>query len=557
MYHLRRRAPFIVTLAAVLAGAALIPVSARAATATFGSVVAIGGNASDIALDEARGQLYVANFGAGVIDVVSTADNTIHSSINVLPFPSALALSYDGHYLLVAHYCNVPTPPVPGPSCSNAVTSIDLTAGTKQVFSLGSAPLGIAFVKSGGALVVTTANFLALDPATGTAQVIQSIANVAKTISVPLATFPGQIIQASLTTSADGNSVWGIASAGTQSQLIFRYNAGSGTFDASYYVSSPTLLPRISTAADGSYAMVGYALIGPGAVLKGRYPDVVESANITGSAIDSANGIIYAQIPDANQPTGAGPAPAGSTAQSAMVVMDADNLTFRDRISIPENMVGRALLNSTATTMYAVSESGVMVLPVGALNSAHRIAATVEDLLITTNFCNSSVLTQNLTITDPGGGATDFTITASQPGVTILPASGVTPATVKVMVDPAIVKSVGGTTVVTLNLTSHSAVNHPKPVRLLVSNPDPSQRGAIISQPGVLSDILADTARNRIYVLRQDMNQLLVYDGLTMNLIATVRTATSPTMMAMTRDQNYLLVGHDDSEYIYVYDLNT
>src|SRR6185312_464907 len=127
----------------------------------------------------------------------------------------------------------------------------------------------------------------------------------------------------------------------------------------------------------------------------------------------------------------------------------------------------------------------------------------------------------------------------------------------KVMVDPAIVKSTGGTTVAMLKLTSLTAVNHPKPVRLLISKPDPSQRGAVISQPGVLSDILADTSRNRIYVLRQDMNQLLVYDGLTMNLIATVRTGTSPTMMAMTRDQAYLLVGHDDSEYIYVYDLNT
>jgi uncharacterized protein (TIGR03437 family) len=207
--------------------------------------------------------------------------------------------------------------------------------------------------------------------------------------------------------------------------------------------------------------------------------------------------------------------------------------------------------------MYAVSESGVMVLPVGSLNSAHRLAATVEDLLVATSFCSSSVLTQNLTITDPGGGATDFTITTTRPGVTIFPASGTTPATVKVMVDPSVVKSTGGTTAVTLKLDSLTAVNHPKPVRLLISSPDPSQRGAVISQPGVLSDILADTSRNRIYVLRQDMNQLLVYDGLTMNLIATVRTATSPTMMAMTRDQHYLLVGHDDSEYIYVYDLNT
>jgi uncharacterized protein (TIGR03437 family) len=554
MFRLRRRAPFIASLTVTLAGAVLIPISARAATPVFGSVIAIGGTPSDIALDEARGQLYVADMGAGLIDVVSTADNTVHSSINVPPFPGALALSPDGHYLLVAQYCNGGPA---SPACTNAVTSIDLTTGTKQEFALASAPLGIAFMKDGRALVVTITDFLALDPATGAITLVQSIENVAKTIPVPLATFPGQIIQASLTTSADGNSIWGIASAGTENQLIFRFNSANGTFDAAIYVSSPKLLPRISTAADGSYAMVGYSLIDSRLALKGRYPDVIESANITGVAVDSANGVIYAQIPDKNQPAGAGPLPPDSTAQSAMVIMDADNLTFRDRISIPENMVGRAVLNSAATVMYAVSDSGVMVLPVGELNSAHRIAATVEDLLVRTNFCNSSVLTRDLTIVDPGGGATDFTITASQPGVTILPASGTTPATVKVMVDPTAVQSAGGTTVAMLNLTSLTAVNHPKPVRLLINNPDPGQRGALISQPGVLSDILADTSRNRVYVLRQDMNQLLVYDGLTMDLIATLRTATSPTMMAMTRDQAYLLVGHDDSEYIYVYDLNT
>ena len=89
-----------------------------------------------------------------------------------------------------------------------------------------------------------------------------------------------------------------------------------------------------------------------------------------------------------------------------------------------------------------------------------------------------------------------------------------------------------------------------------MNNPDPSQRGTIVDQPGVLSDILPDQSRNRVYVLRQDMNQLQVFDGNSLNLIATLRTATSPTMMAMTSDRHYLLVGHDDSQLITVYDLN-
>ena len=111
---------------------------ATAGAAVFGSVVAIGGTASDIALDEPRGVLYIADFGASVIDVMSTTDNTVHSSINVLPFPGAIALSFDDQYLLVAHYCNVATTTTTTtttPACSNAVTSIALATGSQQVFS--------------------------------------------------------------------------------------------------------------------------------------------------------------------------------------------------------------------------------------------------------------------------------------------------------------------------------------------------------------------------------------------------------------------------------------
>src|SRR5579863_5144070 len=49
--------------------------------ATFGTVVPIGGEAADIALDEARGVLYIANFTANRIDVMSLANNTDRKSV--------------------------------------------------------------------------------------------------------------------------------------------------------------------------------------------------------------------------------------------------------------------------------------------------------------------------------------------------------------------------------------------------------------------------------------------------------------------------------------------
>ncbi len=67
-------------------GAVLMRRSALRA-ATFGTVVAIGGEAADLALDEARGVLYVANFTANRIDVMSLSNNVVQTSINVAAQP--------------------------------------------------------------------------------------------------------------------------------------------------------------------------------------------------------------------------------------------------------------------------------------------------------------------------------------------------------------------------------------------------------------------------------------------------------------------------------------
>ncbi len=53
--------------------------------APFGRVIPIGGQASDLAIDESRGVLYIANFTANRIEVMSLADGAIQTSINVAP----------------------------------------------------------------------------------------------------------------------------------------------------------------------------------------------------------------------------------------------------------------------------------------------------------------------------------------------------------------------------------------------------------------------------------------------------------------------------------------
>ncbi len=520
--------------------------------ASFGTVVPIGGPASDIVLDESRGVLYIANFGANTIQVMSLADNTIHTSMNVPPQPGSMALSPDSQFLVIVHYGNF----TGGVSTSNLVTVIHLADNTRQTFSTGDPPLGVAFVNNGGsgqAFIVTTTGFQMFDPVSGQMFVLGTFANLAQALPVNQNIFPGQILETAMTASADGQVVWGIGGGGTGNQVIYTYFAKTNSLQVTVDVSSPALLPRVSTAADGSYAMVGWSLL-QGNYIKGRYPNVISSPNITGHAIDSKNGIIYGQFPDASQPTGV-PGASTSGLAPAMLIMASDNMTVLDRLTIPENMVGRAVLSADNSMLYAVSDSGVMVLPVGALNKYPRVQAQQEDVLVQSNFCNRNSVTQTLTIADPGGNHTDFSLSTNQSGVTFIPSSGTTPATVQIRVNPALFAT-NGTTVVPLTVSSGSAINQPRPVRLLISNPDTDQRGTLVDIPGTLTDILPDTARNRYYVLRADKNQILVFDAGSNQLLATLRTATTPSMMSLSMDQSMLLVGHNDSQLVMVYDLN-
>src|SRR5262249_40315605 len=65
----------------------------------------------------------------------------------------------------------------------------------------------------------------------------------------------------------------------------------------------------------------------------------------------------------------------------------------------------------------------------------------------------------------------------------------------------------------------------------------------------------SDPIRDRFYVLRQDKNSVLVFDGSSYQQIATLRTGNTPVQMALTRDNRYMIVTNDNSQIANVYDL--
>ncbi|MEO8596869.1 MAG: hypothetical protein ABI759_26350 [Candidatus Solibacter sp.] len=482
---------------------------------------------------------------------MSTADYSIRTSMNVAPQPGALSLSPDSKFLLVAHYGALT---VSDPS-KNAITLINLNDNTRQTFSTGDTPLGLAFIADGRAFIVTSTGVLLFDPISGAMQSVATFAALAKTLPANLDTFPSQVISAALSTNTDRTIVYGIADSGS-AQAFYRFDARRGELYGIGLVASPKPLPRVSVSADGTWAMIGQYRLSGTADNLAQYPNSISSPTIGGNAIDSRAGIIYAQILTAGSGAAGGTA-APTTGPPLMTVLDAENLLVRDTLQMPENIVGRSVLSAASEMLYAVSDSGVMIFPVGRLNQQHRLAVAVRDVVARGTFCNRNVIIQTLTITDPGGGNTDFQLITNLQGVTISPSSGITPATVQVRVDPTVFQNQNGTLSVPISITSFGGVNVPPPVRLLINNRNPDQRGTFVNVPGYLTDLLADPVRNRFYIVAQDSDQVLVFDGTTYSQIAALKTSATPTQIAFTFDRKYLVIGHDNAQQAWVYDLET
>ncbi len=534
-----------------------LALSAGAWGQTFGRVVALGGHAADLALDEPRHALYVANFTANRVDVVSIPDGTLDRSINVSSQPSALALSPDGRYLVIGHYGNFQSPNTP----SNALSVIELDGSSRRTFSLADPPFGVAFGIDGRALVVTAKQFILFDPEFGTMEVLDTIAGVsAKALPQPPAQLPAQIIGASVQASADGLWIYGVTDS-----ILFSYGVAGRSVKAAAYVADPPLGPRaMSVARDGSNYLAGWVQFDRYGALN-QFPNPLGKVEVGSHAIDSDRGIIYAEVPEgsttsgSSSGSGSGSTGSGSSALPPPVLMvaDADNLTVRERLKLSEHLSGKSVLSADGTVMYSLSESGVTILPVGSLNSSPRVVSLQESLMFRSSFCNPGLVTQELTIVDPSGAATEFTLSVATAGVRVSPTRGVTPMTVKVSIDPSSFLNQRGTSTAAITLSSATAVNYPKPVQVLINLQDPDQRGTIVNVPGKLVDVLSDPFRNRFFLLRQDTNEVLVFDGSNYRQIATLRTGNTPYSMALTFDRKYLMVGHDNSQFASVFDLDT
>jgi hypothetical protein len=143
--------------------------------------------------------------------------------------------------------------------------------------------------------------------------------------------------------------------------------------------------------------------------------------------------LLYAQIPAV-----VGEAP-------TLMVVTSSNLTLQQTLQLPENLAGKSVLSKRFQYPLLHFRKRRHRTARRQPRQQPRVVAQQEDLIFRGNFCNPGVSTQQLTIVDPGGNNTPFSISSDTAGVSVSPGAGVTPAVVTVSVDPTAFLGQSGT----------------------------------------------------------------------------------------------------------------
>ena len=111
-------------------------------------------------------------------------------------------------------------------------------------------------------------------------------------------------------------------------------------------------------------------------------------------------------------------------------------------------------------------------------------------------------------------------------------------------------------------ISSTQAVNMPSSIRVFQNSRNTESRGDLIPvRTGIspnerLTDIVADTVRNRLYISNSGMNRVEVFDTRAKRFLTPIKVGQLPRSLAMTPDGATLYVGNSGGESISIIDLD-
>ncbi len=352
-----------------------------ASAATFGTAVSKPGGAaySDIALDQARGKLYLVNPAASTVDVYSVTQKTFLASISVPGQPVAEAMSRDGSYLYVTAYA------------SSVLYQINLaTASVAATIAVPYHPQGVAVGADERVLITTvgpgsgtaTNTLFLYDPSAAVSSLMPINLTVPPPTSATTSILGRQTLDYSsaLIATSDGNYIVGVKVVSSTERAIFVYDTASATVLRSREVLN--LSNVLSIAPDNSKFMAGSTLFdintlqviaqenvsnSPFAFPSGNTSNFNLQQNQGGSVFSPDGSVLYAAF-NVNPVT----SPASAANVTELLLNDPANLRILAGLVMPENLAGKIVGTAAGDMLYGISDSGFIILPVGSIGAEAR-----------------------------------------------------------------------------------------------------------------------------------------------------------------------------------------
>ncbi len=542
--------------------------------ATFGTVVPHTQPIADLVLDAARKRIYLVDTYSNQVDVYNTASNppALVATINTSATPLAIAMSRSGNFLYVACYT------------ASTLDIIDLTSATfsRTSVSLGANPEGVAVgynelvlistIGTGtGQAVLTTYN-----PSASASSALQAIVVAPTAPATPQMPPPNGLMyfasKSQLQATPDGARIIGVNQQAS-TRTVFVFDVASSTVLASRTIAATS--PILAVSPDGSEFLSGSMLFETSTLLvlaqqsAANSPFVFPSgASFTtqtnqGGAVFLPDGsellTSYNLVPVQN--------PAAKSNTSQLLINTPDSLLIQLGVMLPENLGGKLVITSDGATMYAISQSGFLVAATAGLKASPIAVPDTNVALLANDQCGVTAAQNSAVIPVRNQGGGKLTVTAQ------VLTSVSTSAQVRVAA-----KSYGGNVTAQYNtaatarglgsvapdqllIQAAEAINIVPNVRVFQNNRNAEALGTIIpvdtgaSTTG-LADMLADTARQRLYIANPGKNRIEIFDMKQQQFLAPITVGQLPQSIAFGGDANTLYVANSGSEYLSVVDLN-
>ena len=541
--------------------------------ATFGTVVPHTLPVADLVLDEARKRVYLVNTYENQVDVYSTASNppSPSTSVKTSATPLAIAMSRSGKFLYVACYDASTLDIIDLTSASFSKTSVSLAAKPEGVAVGYNEKVLISTIGTGtGQAVLTT-----YDPSASAASALQAVLVAPPAPATPQLPPPNGLMyfasKSQLQATPDGATIIGVNQLAS-TRTVFVFDVASSTVLASRSIAG--ISPILAVSPDGSEFLSGPMLLETSTLL------VLAQQNTTNSPFVFPSGANFttptnqggaAFLPDGSELLTSynivpvqNPAARPNTSQ--LLINTPDSLLIQLGVMLPENLGGKIVITSDGATMYAISQSGFLVASTAGLKTSPIAIPDTNVALLANDQCGVTAAQNSavIPVRDQGGGrltATVQVLTTAATSATVRVTAKTYGGDVTAQYNTAVTaRGLGSVAPDQLLIQSAEAINIIPNVRVFQNNRNAEALGTIIpvdtgAGAAGLTDMLTDTARQRLYIANPGMNRIEIFDMKQRQFLAPITVGQLPQSIAFGADTNTLYAANSGSEYLSVVDL--